>query len=324
MKKFLFIFFFFCPMLVFAQSKDSSLISISVNNVDFSQFIELLEKESQIKIIYKPTWFQNLKVTITSNQEEIINVIKQIVPSDEFNVYKWNAMLVILNLSWTPARFTCTASIAGSSTCDVAILLELQDVIDQSDQLPNDSGELLLLERAELRVCDPPRSIDDHRERQGHQRVPERLRELHCPISADQGWVVESDLAGELPDFVSLIHGDADELQAVRPTFALQADEHRHLLPARRAPGRPEVDDQNLARPLGEGLVLAVRVGQRDPDEGRGALTGSRWCEQHRPGDPRAGGQRDHRGPHHEPARLVDRHETRVLARVSTRLTGVS
>ena len=57
------------------------------------------------------------------------------------------------------------------------------------------------------------------------------------------------DAAG-LPGKVCLIDGDADELQAFAAEFLLDADELGHLLAAGRAPGRPEIDDQQLALPL--------------------------------------------------------------------------
>ena len=97
MKRILFIISFFCATLIFGQSKDSSLISSCVNNVEFGQCIDLLEKESKLKVIYNPSWFLDDKVSITSLEIDIMDLIKQAVPSDEFKVYKWNGMLVILN-----------------------------------------------------------------------------------------------------------------------------------------------------------------------------------------------------------------------------------
>ena len=47
----------------------------------------------------------------------------------------------------------------------------------------------------------------------------------------------------------------------------LQLHELRHLLPAGHAPGRPEIDDQHLAFPLADRLLLPVGVGQRDPEQ---------------------------------------------------------
>ncbi len=41
-------------------------------------------------------------------------------------------------------------------------------------------------------------------------------------------------------------------------------DQGRDFAPARQAPGRPEIDDQNLPVPVAEPLRLAVEAGQRD------------------------------------------------------------
>ena len=52
-------------------------------------------------------------------------------------------------------------------------------------------------------------------------------------------------------DLVGLIDGDADKLQALcRRIPSAPSTNSRHLLAARLAPGRPEIDDQHLALPL--------------------------------------------------------------------------
>jgi hypothetical protein len=97
MKKFLFIFFIFISSFVVAQSVDTTLISLSVKDLPFSDFINLIEKESNLKVIYRTDWFDDLKVTTTVNRKDIVDVIKQIIPGNDFSVIKWNGMVLILD-----------------------------------------------------------------------------------------------------------------------------------------------------------------------------------------------------------------------------------
>ena len=50
--------------------------------------------------------------------------------------------------------------------------------------------------------------------------------------------------------FGSIIHGNADDLQALAAVLVLQFDEMRNLVPAGRAPGCPEIHKNHLA-PIG-------------------------------------------------------------------------
>src|SRR5437588_11689540 len=50
--------------------------------------------------------------------------------------------------------------------------------------------------------------------------------------------------------FRSIIHGNADDLQALRAIFVLQFAEMRNLVAARIAPGCPEIQQDDLA-PIG-------------------------------------------------------------------------
>ena len=58
-----------------------------------------------------------------------------------------------------------------------------------------------------------------------------------------------------------------DELDAALTVFLLELHEKRDLLPARRAPRRPEVDDEHFAPPLLDRLGFAFEVGEAGGQE---------------------------------------------------------
>src|SRR5207253_8393917 len=123
------------------------------------------------------------------------------------------------------------------------------------EQLADDLLALRRLERTHLTMDHPSFPRNDHGERQGHQFVAQRLRELHRPQPPDECRIVEPDLFGELPDFVCLIDGDADKLDAFSAFGVLKANEFAHLVAAWRAPRCPEINDEDLPSPLIEALL---------------------------------------------------------------------
>ena len=60
------------------------------------------------------------------------------------------------------------------------------------------------------------------------------------------------------------IHGDADDLESLLAIPVLKVDEPRNLAPARTAPGRPEIEQYNLAFVVGQVERVAVDVSQRE------------------------------------------------------------
>ena len=119
-------------------------------------------------------------------------------------------------------------------------------------------------------VRDGAAAVHDHGKRQRHHGVAQSLGELHRPEAANQRRIVETDLCCELPYFIGLIDGDADNLQTFRAEVCLRLDEFRHLFPTRRAPGCPEIDDHHLAAPLIDALLRPVGIRKGEAAERRG------------------------------------------------------
>ncbi len=98
-------------------------------------------------------------------------------------------------------------------------------------------------------------------------RLPRVSRQLDGAEAADDSRIVRAGLRNELAHLVGLVRRDADELQALRTELLLRDREERHLFAARRAPGRPEIDDEHLATPLRERLLLPVLIGKGQPED---------------------------------------------------------
>jgi len=129
---------------------------------------------------------------------------------------------------------------------------------------PRDSLELRRAHGSKLSQHDLALRVDDDGERQCHDGIAERLRQLHRAVATDERRVVEADLLGELPHLDSVIDGDADKLQPFGAVGRLRLDEHRHLFLAGRAPRGPEIDNQQTPSPLRQALWMAVDVGKAD------------------------------------------------------------
>ncbi len=126
--------------------------------------------------------------------------------------------------------------------------------------MPDEAVDLSFFHWTELGVDDPPGAVDDDGKRKRSDSVSERPGKLDRAVSSKERRVVEPDLVCELTDFVAFIGGDSDKLQASGAEFSLGLYEFGHLLPARRTPRRPEVDDKDLPLPLLQGLVRTPQI----------------------------------------------------------------
>jgi len=77
--------------------------------------------------------------------------------------------------------------------------------------------------------------------------------------------VIHFEAPVEVEDrFWSVIHGNADDLQAPAAVLILQFDEMRDLVPARIAPRCPKVQQYDLAPRGGKSESLSRQVGKRE------------------------------------------------------------
>jgi len=76
--------------------------------------------------------------------------------------------------------------------------------------------------------------------------TPKRGGGIECVLLANQQWIADFKSLGELQDLVAVIDGDADHAHTVAGPFGMQGFEQWNFAAAGRAPGGPEVDDQDL------------------------------------------------------------------------------
>lgn len=88
-------FLLLAPMLQ-AQTVENPLVSIDVVDEEFEQFAHFLEQQSNLPILFKQEWVSDIKVTVTADQQDIVQLIQQVLPTDVFTVTRWNDFVVIL------------------------------------------------------------------------------------------------------------------------------------------------------------------------------------------------------------------------------------
>jgi hypothetical protein len=136
-------------------------------------------------------------------------------------------------------------------------------------------GEVDLFDGSQLGICYLTPAINHDGEGQGHKVITQIPGQFHGVVTADEGGVIQAQLLRECRDFAWLVDSDADELETLRPEFALHAYELRHLLSTRLAPGRPEIHDDDLSLPLPESLCHALCIGKGEREQSVGSLW---WC----------------------------------------------
>jgi hypothetical protein len=115
-------------------------------------------------------------------------------------------------------------------------------------------------------------------------------------------------------DVLLRIDADADDLHW--RNFGLQCCQLRHFFDAWRAPGRPEVDDERLALPLRQGLLLAIdiRHGLREQSGERGRRHGPPMADEYTEAGGKYGNQKEQQEmPHFHQLSAVIRRRAMVM-----------
>ena len=139
------------------------------------------------------------------------------------------------------------------------------------------SLQFLLSNSAELAMNGNPLSIEDDGIGKPAQAVAGLPSEIYRLGIAHQNRVVDLHLGSVWTHLVSLIDGDADNLQTFGAQLLLYFDERRDFLAAGAAPCGPEVHDQHLAPPLIQSARLALEIRNargHEPGRSRGGWHG--------------------------------------------------
>ena len=120
---------------------------------------------------------------------------------------------------------------------------------------------------ADVRVLEDAVSVEHHRrgKRRAHEGV-QFSRQLALP-HVEVGWVDHVVLREERADHGEvhrLVEGDEPNVDTIVLPLAIELDELGKLLSARPAPGRPEVEDDDLRVERIEGVHERLRAGDLD------------------------------------------------------------
>ncbi len=96
-----------------AQNADSLKVTINLANGSFLELVQEIEAQTQMKILYKPIWFNELKVNANVTQMPVVQVLEQVLENYGFTVSALNNYLIVLpgqklpgqlpNYLWKPA-----------------------------------------------------------------------------------------------------------------------------------------------------------------------------------------------------------------------------
>lgn len=114
------------------------------------------------------------------------------------------------------------------------------------------------MQAAEEAFSDVALGIDQERIRQTAGLIAKLAREIATTHAGNIKWIIYFVFCCELLDIAIRINANADDLQIFAAKFGLQCAQFRHLFDTWRTPSRPEIDQQNLALPLTQGVLLAI------------------------------------------------------------------
>src|SRR5262249_62273005 len=160
------------------------------------------------------------------------------------------------------------ANAARSDTCWAGVsnmaALAPAPALARLEQRPDRLFELGRRRVADEPLHNVPLRIDD--ERGGNSdHAPVGVRGL---LVRDQDWIVEVDLVllrvGSNVMRATRVYGKSHDREALVPVLALHRDEIGELLPARGAPGCPEIEDDDLAGEIGDVDRFPVEILERE------------------------------------------------------------
>ena len=183
------------------------------------------------------------------------------------------------------ALFVAAVVIAASVAAVVVMLpfiakldLRLEDVLDGlrvGILVPGRARQ------AEVLLAHSPVARDDERHRQPEQR-PVGVVDLVLLLVAVEHRVVHLHLLGVRLRVLELVEQDhADHLEALRLVLVVERDEAGDLDLAGPAPGRPEIEQHDLALVVGEADLLAGEVLEREVEVRRLRVRRTRCRVQH-------------------------------------------
>ena len=106
--------------------------------------------------------------------------------------------------------------------------------------------------------------VDHNRKGDGIDDIAQLSGIVSTTISGNQHRIIDTYTLQVIKNRLPVVYRHANKLQTLQTVLILQSDELRNFFQAGRAPGSPEVDDQQLSLPLSQGLRGCSGVGKTD------------------------------------------------------------
>jgi hypothetical protein len=119
-----------------AQGNKDSLVTISLYQAEFSLFINEIESQSHLDVVYKSVWFSEYKVDINIEQKPAIDALEDLLKKSNFSVYRWGNKLLILK------EEELIESLPNYNEGTVVLEEEVED-IKQSDYIQGRRADLI-------------------------------------------------------------------------------------------------------------------------------------------------------------------------------------
>lgn len=91
--------FAFSLLVLFASSqvKDSVIISLRLHDASFNEFVEKIEEQTKLNVLYNPEWLLKKKVNINVEKKSILDVMKTVLQGSKIKASFWGNFIVLLN-----------------------------------------------------------------------------------------------------------------------------------------------------------------------------------------------------------------------------------
>ena len=86
----------FFSSVMLAQSDDTVFVSLTVNNIEFTEFASEIERQTDLMVIYKNDWIKNIRVTVDAKEKDVVELLNQVLAEAELSVIRWGDQLVVL------------------------------------------------------------------------------------------------------------------------------------------------------------------------------------------------------------------------------------
>ncbi len=81
----------------FAQSNTSTLLNVKMQKASFLEFVEFIEEQTQLKVLYKPEWTSNIVVNIDVKQQNLNSIFLEVLKESNLTATLWDDYVLILN-----------------------------------------------------------------------------------------------------------------------------------------------------------------------------------------------------------------------------------